>query len=250
MADLYDLLGPLYDTFNSDVPYDEITEYLLRAFHTYGEEIHTVLDLGCGTGRITVALADTGLDMIGLDLSQEMLSTAYDCAEGRDILWTNQDMCDFELVQNVDAVICTLDGINHLPDLASLRRTFACVAQHLNEGGLFCFDVNSLYRFEIEYGDNAYTYESRDAFCVWQNDYHPRSAFCDFYVTLFRHTANGLYQRFDSVQRERYFSILTLRHALADAGFSLCGVFGDTDFTPYDEASPKWYFVAKKMQLS
>ena len=92
MADKqYSFLAGVYDSLNSDFDYDAYAKYLDREIRD-NEKIRSslVLDLACGTGKITFALRDMGYDMTGVDLSEDMLSVARDiCYESNisDILW-------------------------------------------------------------------------------------------------------------------------------------------------------------------
>ena len=127
---IYDLLAPFYDAVNSEIDYskwaDFITEILNRHNKIEGENI--ILDLGCGTGNMTLELAERGYDMIGVDYSVQMLDVARNRAEklkldGK-ILWLCQDMSDFELYGTVDAAVSCLDCINHITDSKELDKCF------------------------------------------------------------------------------------------------------------------------------
>lgn len=252
MKSIYALLAPVYDRLNEEIDYESWADYTGEVFSTYAKrEIRTVLDLGCGTGSMTLPLARRGFDMIGLDLSPEMLTVARTRAEEEDqnnILWTMQSMTGFELMNPVDAVVCTLDGINHLTSKKDLEACFACVNRYLAPGGVFVFDVNSRRKFEEIYGDEVYALETEGAFCVWQNAYRPSTHLCRFYITLFSERANGSYGRSDAVQSERYYPLATLEKALSGNGMKLLAAFGGQDYHAICPQDERWYIVAGKAE--
>ena len=88
---IYDLLAPFYDAINAEIDYkkwaDFIEEILKRECHVRPE---LVLDLGCGTGKMTLELASRGYDMIGIDRSGEMLDIARKKDKDNKILFINQ----------------------------------------------------------------------------------------------------------------------------------------------------------------
>lgn len=251
MNNIYGDLAPYYDALNADVPYEEMAARLDRAIReTFSRPDICILDLGCGTGNMTIPLARRGYELIGLDLSDDMLTVADSRAREagvRDrIQFTRQDMTDFSLCGKVDVALCSLDGLNHLLTPAALTACFRRVAEHLTEDGVFYFDLNSRYQFETVYADEVYVLETEGAFCVWQNDYHPSTKRCDFWITLFTETADGRYERRDSRETERYFPLSTVKKCLADAGLVLEHIVGSIDGAPVSETNPKWYCVARK----
>ena len=107
---MYRILAKFYDDLQ-DNDYNAFVSYYQSVFKRFGLEPKLILDMGCGTGNITVPMAEKGYDMIGLDCSEEMLEIAAEKARtaGHDILFLQQDMTDFELYGTVDAMVCALD---------------------------------------------------------------------------------------------------------------------------------------------
>ena len=250
MSDIYSLLAPYYDVFNGDLDYRAWGDSIEEAFSRYRPEgTPSVLDLGCGSGRMTVELARRGYDMVGVDGSPEMLSVAREVAEEAGVLpqclFLLQDLCSFELYGTVEAVVCCLDTLNHLTSYRDLRACLSLVHNYLVPGGLFLFDLNSRKKFETVYADNVYTYETEDAFCVWQNEYRPKSSLADFYVTVFEREEDGSYLRSDAVTRERMYPTESILRELRAAGFTPLSVGGApyTDTLVGDE--DRLYFVAR-----
>ena len=247
---IYGLLAPYYDAWNAELDYGSWADGMEAAFRRYFPgRVEGVLDLGCGSGRMTVELAARGYDMVGVDASPEMLSTARDAAEARGVsdrcLWLLQDMTAFELYGTVEAVGSCLDTVNHLTDYRDLRAMLALVHNYLVPGGLFLFDLNSREKFETSYADNVYTFESRDAFCIWQNAYHRKTHIADFYVTLFERSAGGLYRRTDEVTRERMYPTASVLRELSAAGFTPLAV-GSAPYTDTTEqGADRLFFVAR-----
>ena len=101
-----------------DQDYEKWADYIEEIFKTHNVNPKLVLDLGCGTGSITNILAKRGYDMIGVDLSSDMLNVARDKAmeDGLDVLYLCQDIREFELYGTVDAIICTLDVLNYITE--------------------------------------------------------------------------------------------------------------------------------------
>ena len=109
----YTGFAEVYDLFMDNVPYEEWSQYLISLLKEYGIQDGLVLDLGCGTGKITRYLSRAGYDMIGIDCSGEMLQIAME-HESEEILYLCQDMREFELYGTVAAVVSICDSINYI----------------------------------------------------------------------------------------------------------------------------------------
>ncbi len=248
---IYDLLAPIYDAVNKDIDYsawaDFFEKIIAREYRPGKPEL--VLDLGCGTGRMTLELARRGYDMTGVDYSPEMLDIARGSAEreGLDdkMLWLCQDMREFELYGTVDVTVSCLDSINHITSRDGLFRCFSLVHNYLIPDGLFLFDINGKHKFENTYAKETYVMEQGNKLCIWQNDYNPKNGICDFYITLMNEGADGRYDRYDDVQREKMYTLAYIKRVLKKTGFEFIGAYSDFDFRPADDNSDRLYIAAR-----
>ena len=245
---IYDLLAPFYDAINADIDYKKWADFIENIFKKEcSARPELVLDLGCGTGRMTLELARRSYDMTGIDFSPEMLDIARSAAEkeGHDILWLCQDMREFELYGTVDAAVCCLDCINHLEDESDLDKCFSLVHNYLIPDGIFVFDINGRYKFENIYSDNTFTMEEDGGVCIWENFYDEESRICDFYITLFKECDDGRYERYDDNQSERMYTLDDIKSALERCKMEFMYALGDLDFSPGSDECERIYIVAK-----
>lgn len=257
----YQALARFYDRLNAEIDYTAWADFLEKCFQCYlPEKPELVLDLACGTGRMTGELARRGYDMIGIDGSADMLSEAFSRhAHLGKVLFLNQDMREFELYGTVGAVVCCLDSLNYLLGDGELKKCFSLVHNYLDPNGLFIFDMNTPYKFREVYGSNAYILEDElppleegdspaAIFCGWQNEFHPETGICDFELSLFEEGEDGTYFRSDEHQRERCYSMEEICNALKETGLDLIGCFADWSFAAPTETTERWYFVARAIK--
>ena len=246
----YDAIAHVYEKLNSEIDYKKWADFIEAIFDKHLQTRPSlVLDLACGTGTMTRELSSRGYDMIGIDGSADMLAEAFmQKEEGESTLYLNQDMREFELYGTVGAVVCCLDSINYLLSESDVKKTFSLVHNYLDPDGLFIFDVNTPYKFENIYSDNAYILEDElegsAIYCGWQNSYDKESGICDFYLSLFEETDEG-YSRFDEHQEERCYQKDTLLKLLCECGFEKVDVVSGYNFEAPDQKCERWYFIAR-----
>ena len=247
---IYDMLAPIYDEINKDIDYSRWADFIESVIKKNKgfEEENLILDLGCGTGRMTIELSKRGYDMTGVDYSTEMLDIARYEAEKEsitDILWLNQDMRDFELYGTVGVAISCLDCMNHLTTNADFRKCLSLVHNYLVPEGLFIFDINGKKKFETVYSDNSYVIENESTMCVWQNFYNQKSHVCEFYIPLFSENDDGSYTRYDEVQKERMYTLSGVKKMLSESGFEFLGAYSDFEFSNATDENERIYIAAK-----
>lgn len=250
----YDAIASVYDSINSEIDYTVWADFIESCFEKFmNKKPSLVLDLACGTGRMTFELHRRGYDMIGADASEQMLYKACDKAYDEnisDILFIKQDMRSFELYGTVGAITSCLDSVNYLTNRDDLEKCFACAHNYLDPDGLFIFDVNTPYKFENIYGNNHYIFEDNDfegkcAFCGWQNYYDKEKGLCNFYLSVFTQTDDGKFERNDEEQIEKCYTRKEISDSLEKCGFEVLGFFGDFNFSDPKIDCERWYIVAK-----
>ena len=250
MAEQYAVLAEFYDRLMEDADYGAWVSFYLRCFEAFGVRPEKILDLACGTGNITLPLAECGYDMTGIDQSAEMLCLARKKADDRKIrvCLSEQDIAAFDAGGRYDAAVCAFDGVNYLTSTSDVFSCFSRVYETLAEGGLFLFDVNTPYKYQKILSDNAFVYEYEELFVVWQNEYHEKSRLCDFYLTFFikDKEKTSVWHRLDELQRQRCYALKTLEKKLAEAGFCRIDKFADTDLSPLAPDSQRCFFVCQK----
>ena len=225
---MYKNFAAYYDLLQRGTDYFGWADYIERLFKRHGiKKPLLILDLACGTGNITIELANRGYDMIGIDRSVDMLNMARQKSDLLNILYLNQDIADFELYGTVDAVTCCLDSINYL-NKSSLEKCFRLVRQYLNTGGCFIFDINTEYKFKKILDKQTFTYDFDELYCVWQNRYNPKKRFCDYYLTFFIRDNGGKYTRCHEKHREYAYSVSEIKSMLKQAGFKNIKVYSRT----------------------
>lgn len=249
---IYDLIADAYDRINKDIDYSEWADFIehITELEWRGDaKPELILDLGCGTGSMTLELSHRGYDMTGIDYSPEMLDIARERAEAEGladrILLLCQDMTEIDLYGTVDIAVSCLDCINHLTEPRDVRKCFSLVHNFLVPDGLFIFDVNGKYKFESLYADECYVIEEEKTFITWQNNYNPKSRICDFYITRFSECGDGRYTRSDEMQRERMYTLKSIRKMLSDTGFELIGAYSDFDMSEGSDANERIYIAAR-----
>ncbi len=234
----------IYDNL-IDQDYEKWADYIEEIFKKHGAKPKLVLDLGCGTGSITNILAKRGYDMIGVDLSPDMLNVARDKAmeEGSDVLYLCQDIREFELYGTVDAIICTLDVLNYITDPEDLGHVFALVKNYLNPDGIFIFDINTEHKLKNVLGNNTFINDENGIFYTWENEYSENIS--NQYLTFFAENEDGLYERFDENHVQRAYSIEEIRGKLNVNKLSLEGEYALFGFEKPDAVCEKTVIVSK-----
>ena len=167
---MYNHFAGIYDELTENVSYSERAEYISGFFHKYSVKRGAkILDLACGTGSFTAEFSRLGYDVTGADISCEMLSVAENKCSGN-ASFVCADMRDFAFSEPFDACVCCLDSINHLDSINDVAKTFKCVYNSLRPGGIFVFDVNTLYKHENVLGDNTFVFDEDEFFLSWDTN--------------------------------------------------------------------------------
>ena len=161
----------LYDTFMEDVPYEEWAEFLESLIKAYGENVKSIVDLGCGTGTISNIMSKKGYDVTGVDYSTDMLSVAMDKAyeENAHVMYVNQDMRSLKLINKADVIYSLCDSINYMILDKDISSAFKSVYNNLAQDGLFIFDFNTIYKYETVIGDTTIAENREDCSFIWEN---------------------------------------------------------------------------------
>lgn len=243
----YDIFSRFYDRLTDNVEYERRADYFCSLLSAGGKKKGILLDLGCGTGGISIEAAKKGYDVIGVDLSVGMLNEARQKAMQADVplLLLNQSMDEIDLYGTVDFALCVLDGINHLDNAETVKRTFERVSLFMNPDGIFAFDVNTPYKHKEILGDNAFVYDLDDLYCVWQNSYNEANGSVDISLDFFEEE-DGAYYRSTEYITERSYPLEDISKWLEEAGFEVIGIYDDMTLDPVRPDSEKAVFSAKK----
>ena len=242
----YTGFAQVYDTFMDNTPYKEWAERIRTILAKEGIKEGLVLDLGCGTGSLTTILSDLGYDMIGVDLSPEMLQIAQDKRKGRDILYLCQGMREFELYGTVRAVVSVCDSVNYLTEDGDLTECFRLVNNYLDPSGLFIFDFNTLYKYRDVIGETTIAENREEASFIWENYFDEEEQLNEYELTIFAKEGNGLYRKFEEVHLQRGYTLSQMKEALKSAGMEFVDAFdSDTLKEPTDE-SERILVIAKE----
>lgn len=239
----YEAFAGYYDFLTKNIDYKELAEYYDGLNVKFGGERGIMLDLACGTGSLSVVLRDMGYDVIGTDISPEMLSIAVTKShEGIEYLC--QDMTELDLYGTIDGTICSLDSINHLESLDDLKEAFARVSLFSNPGALFMFDVNTPYKHEKILGDNTFVYDTEEVYCVWQNEYRGDGV-TDIYLDFFEER-EGVYYRYSDDFTETAYKKEDIEKLLIETGFEVLACYEYLTENEPTDLSEKLTFIARK----
>ncbi|MCD7841833.1 MAG: class I SAM-dependent methyltransferase [Lachnospiraceae bacterium] len=213
---------------------------------TLESERNLVLDLGCGTGTLTEMMAGRGYDMIGVDLSAEMLSLAMEKREasGLDILYLNQDMLKLDLYSTIGTVYSVCDSVNYLLEDADVVQTFQRVNLFLFPKGLFLFDFNTVYKYE-QIGDTVIAETREDCSFIWENYYDPDTHENEYDLTIYRQEEGDLYRRSDETHVQRGYTLREMHRFVQEAGLEWIEAI-DTDTGGDVTAVTERVFVAAR----
>lgn len=245
----YTAFAKHYDILMSDVNYEEIAQKINNIVNEYFPEADFLIDLACGTGSLSEELTKLGFNVLGVDISQEMLSIAHDkkIRTGLGTQYVFGDMTSWLLTENkADVIVCMLDSLNHLESFDEIKRTFLNVYNSLSDGGLFIFDMNTPYKHKYILSDNAFVFEEDGLYCVWQNEYNDKDNRVDIYLDFFENSFDNNYKRFC----EEFSEIACDSHAVKEfakgAGFRYLESFDDFSDNKANEKSERILYAFKK----
>lgn len=246
---MYQNFAAVYDNLMCDVDYEKRTDYLISLFKKYGKMPTLLLDVACGTGGFSNCFCERGVEVIGADISEEMLSIAreksYD--KGNDILYLCQSAQELDLYGTVDGAICCLDSLNHITDYREFCKAIKRIALFLEEGSLFIFDLNTEYKHEQVLGDNVFVIENDEVYCVWANTFNKKDCSVDIALDFFVNE-NDTYYRMSEDFSERAYSENQVEAALKKAGLEIVKIFDDMTTKPLKYNSERAVYVTRRVK--
>ena len=243
----YGEFSNVYDSLmKQDINYSQIADYIENLFTIHGKNPDMIVDLACGTGNLTIPLAERGYDMIGIDKSADMLSVAREkVVSGRDILFLNQDMTKLDLYGTADAFLCMIDGINYCLNQNAVNDMFKKIKTcFLNNDGILIFDVSSEYKLSKVIGNNTFIHDEEKMFYSWENRYFEKLKISDMYLNFFVKEKEG-YKRFCERHIQKAYTVATLKEMLTKAGFKKIKTYGDFTFDKPVKNTERIIFVAE-----
>ena len=245
-ADMYDVV---YSYVRSDIP------FYVETVKRHGGP---VLELGCGTGRVTVPIAEAGVEIVGLDISKPMLDVAManlaeSSAQNGIASLVCGDMADFSFGRLFNAIMVPFHGFLSLLTTEEQTRSLDCIRRHLSPGGQLIFDV-FVPDLDMLVQEEDLLYHLRDVVdhkngqrvALWNRSrYDNHEQIIE--VTMIGDVLNAfgeMERRFYRDFRIRYIHRWEMHHLLTTCGFEILEVFGDFNRDVFDDSSTEMVWVA------
>ena len=236
----YNTFALFYDRLTENADYEVRSDYISNFFSRYGNGGKNVIDLACGTGTLCSHFIKKGYNVTGMDLSADMLTVAK--AKCPESCFICSDISDFTVDEKYDFCTSTLDSINHLTDINAVKNCFSSVFNCLNDGGIFVFDVNTIYKHNEILAENTFVFDEEDFFLSWDNEALGNNRIrilLDFFVF------NGKsYDRFSEEFVETAYSVDELISALNN--FEIIGIYDELSDNLHKPDSERIYFVCRR----
>ncbi len=218
-----------------------------------------VLDVGCGSGRVTLALAQIGVDVVGIDCSAGMLDIAQERLAGADLpgrvqLW-HRDICAWTQPAHFALAVFSLNGFLHLLTTERQLAALENIWRSLLPGGILIVDVPNPHAVfspaqdgQLVLRSSFFSPQGREIWCFvnTRTDLAEQTQ----HLTLIYDQAvagdQGLVQRTRVDTDVRYVYRYEMIALLARAGFQIDALYGSYDLEPYTVDSQQMLFVAYK----
>ena len=243
--------GRQYDLQNKD--FIEDIPFYLNQIKKFGEP---VLELACGTGRITIPLAERGVDISGLDISESMLSIARkkSIEKGISVDWVRADCRNFILGKKFNLIFFPFNSIAHLHDLESIELCFTCIRKHLKEGGRFIIDMFNP-RLDLLIRDTSQRYpveqipdpDGHGTITITETIQYDSASQVNRVKWYYKKGRDGIEEVKDL--NMRIFFPQELDMLLHYNGFAIEDKFGDYNETPFISSSPKQLVVCSLLPI-
>lgn len=244
--DAYGALAYSYDRLTNDVDYEAVVDFYFEILEREGLKPRTAVDLACGTGSVTSLLAQRGLLVTGVDMSEEMLCVASQKAQDAvpRPIFVCQKLQELRLLRGVDLAVCALDSLDYITDPQDCEKAIHRIYKVLNPGGCFIFDVNTPEKLRAMDGQ-TFLDEDDDVYCVWRGEFDEATNICSYGMDLFQRNGD-LWERHFEEHREYAYSAQQLTEYLRCAGFTSIGVYADRSLEPPRDGEQRIYIKARK----
>ena len=246
-----------YDTLTKNVQYPlraKRIDFLVKNYLNTNTAGNLLLDLACGTGSLSEELAKLHYDVIGVDYSPAMLNLAMQkkFTSQLPIQYLCQDMKELDMFGTMDITVCMLDSLNHLENFQEVQQVFQKVSLFAQPGGLFLFDMNTLYKHHEFLNQQTFLYDTENVFCAWENQLIGDTV--EMQLTFFaRDPETNQYSRSEEYIRETAYPIPKIEQAIQQAGLLLLEEF-DADanllhperLLPVSEKTERILFLTQK----
>lgn len=245
----YSAFASVYDIMQYDVDYDKWIHILTEKIRMYRPMARNVLELACGTGTMAIGLAQAGYILEGIDLSEDMLVIANQKAQEQQVKLKlyQQDLITFNTKKQYDVIFSMCDGMNYVVEDGDLNKTVLNVYNHLQEEGLYLFDLSTRYKLKEIIGNHTFAETFEEEAYIWENEFHEETDRLSFLLTLFKEE-EGHYVRYEEYHVQRAYDVEYVKSVL-QSNFEILEVVDGDTFETYSEQSHRVCFIAKKKKM-
>ncbi len=243
----YEVLADYYDEF-MELNYPAWMDFILAIHDRWGqsESFGRVMELGCGTGRMTEELLRFAVEVVAIDNSRAMLKKARERFGNKEcVSFSCQDIRELDIDGKFDFILANCDVFNYLYTAEEVSKVLKSCQEVANPGSLLIFDISTEYKLREILADYNFTYESEDgSVLLWRNEIN-LSDRLEMHLTLFQHVGSAQYIRHDERQEQKIWEVEEIIDILNDNGIKEFGIYDELNFSYPEYDSERVFFVVR-----
>ena len=226
-----------------DLDYEKIYKFIREVLGKKSLEPELILEMDCGTGGLTEKLA-RDYKIHAFDLSDDMLSVCENKIRSKNLKLFKQNMVGFSAPASYDAIFSVGDSLNYVTDEKDFEAAIKSSYNHLKDGGIFIFDLNTEYKFKNI--PPVTVDEVEDVLYLWENIYDEEEKLNTYGVNFFRNIKDNDYKRFYEEHLERAYDLSFVKNLLGKTGFKDIEVYDDYEFKEVSDETSRYTFITRR----
>lgn len=243
-------LARIYDDLMRGISYDLWLVYIRNLWRSRKHQPSSVLDIACGTGNVSYLLAQEGLRVVGVDVSAPMIDranaklTRAQSEDGNPRFYCC-DAAALELQEQFDSAVSLFDSLNYILDYDRLVAAFGSAYRHLVPGGLFVFDVNTIYALSHGFFDQQNLAPAPYPRYQWRSRWDDATRLCTIEMD-FEHLGETCVHTFHETHLQRGYTRDELEKGLLSVGFRDIQVFQAYTMRKPGRTADRLYLISRR----